>query len=54
MPTPVAKIDLAEVDQAAPARRPRAWYKHLSFQILLAMLLGATVGYLRPQSAESL
>jgi aerobic C4-dicarboxylate transport protein len=35
-------------------RRRRPLYKDLSLQILVAMLLGALVGYLWPQSAESL
>src|SRR5580692_916734 len=36
------------------APRPTVWYKHLSFQILIAMLLGALVGYLKPSTADSL
>src|SRR6266566_2930409 len=35
-------------------RRPRPLYRDLSVQTLVAMLLGALVGYLWPQSAESL
>jgi aerobic C4-dicarboxylate transport protein len=35
-------------------RRARPLYKDLSLQTLVAMLLGALVGYLWPQSAESL
>ena len=35
-------------------RRARPLYKDLSLQILVAMLLGALVGYLWPQSADSL
>ncbi|HEY6361166.1 MAG TPA: cation:dicarboxylase symporter family transporter [Vicinamibacterales bacterium] len=35
-------------------RRGRPLYKDLSLQILVAMLLGALVGYLWPQSADSL
>ena len=35
------------------ARRRRPLYKDLSLQILVAMLIGALVGYLWPQSAES-
>lgn len=34
--------------------RARVWYKDLAVQILCALLLGALVGYLRPQSADSL
>ena len=54
MPTPTAKIETPEISQSAAFRAAPAWYKHLSLQILLAMLLGVLVGYLRPQSAESL
>ena len=54
MPTPTAKLDVPEITQAAASPRARAWYRHLSVQILVAMLLGVTVGYLRPQSAETL
>src|SRR6266705_912422 len=35
-------------------RRPRPLYRDLSVQTLVAMLLGALVGYLWPQSADSL
>src|SRR6266545_7639113 len=35
-------------------RRPRPLYRDLSVQTLVAMLLGALVGYLCPQSADSL
>jgi aerobic C4-dicarboxylate transport protein len=34
--------------------RPRPLYKDISIQILVAMLLGSLVGYLWPQSADSL
>lgn len=54
MPTPTAKLDIPEITQGAAAPRAPAWYQHLSVQILFAMLLGVTVGYLRPQSAETL
>jgi len=54
MQTPAAKLDVTEVGQLSAAPRARAWYKHLSVQILLAMLLGGIVGYLWPQSAEAL
>ena len=36
------------------SRRARPLYKDLSLQILLAMVLGSLVGYLWPQSADSL
>ena len=35
-------------------RRPRPLYKDLSLQILVAMLLGSLVGYVWPESADSL
>src|SRR5512144_2565102 len=35
-------------------RRARPLYKDLTVQILVAMLLGALVGYLWPQSADSM
>jgi aerobic C4-dicarboxylate transport protein len=54
MQTPAAKLDVTEVGQLSAAPHARAWYKHLSVQILLAMLLGGIVGYLWPQSAEAL
>ena len=38
----------------APGRRPRPLYADLSLQILAAMLLGSLVGYVWPQSADSL
>src|SRR5579862_9311362 len=42
------------LSRSAATRRARPWYKNLSIQILLALLLGVLVGYLRPQSADSL
>jgi aerobic C4-dicarboxylate transport protein len=54
MQTPAAKLDVTEISQVSAAPRVRAWYKHLSFQICLAMLLGGIVGYLWPQSADAL
>lgn len=53
MPTPAANFNTSEPGQAS-ARTRRPWYKDRSAQILLALLLGALVGYLRPQSAPSL
>jgi len=41
-------------DAQVTGRRRRPLYKDLSLQILAAMLLGSLVGYLWPQSAESL
>jgi aerobic C4-dicarboxylate transport protein len=51
--TPAAKLH-ANTGQAATGRSIRSWYKDLSVRILVAMLLGAAVGYLLPQSADSL
>ena len=45
MRAPVAEVS---------ARRRRPLYKDLSLQILVAMVLGSLVGYLWPQSADSL
>ena len=53
MPTP-AKLDAIRTGHSAGDLRARHWYQDRSLQILLAMLLGALVGYLRPQSADSL
>jgi aerobic C4-dicarboxylate transport protein len=54
MHPPATKLDEAE---AAPApanpRHARIWYKHLSFQILFAMILGVIVGHTWPQRADS-
>lgn len=54
MPTPTAKLDVAQVSRGAAPHRPRPWYKHLSVLILLAMALGVIVGYVRPGSADAL
>src|SRR6202161_2525628 len=54
MQTTAKKSDAIGVSQVAATPRARAWYKHLSVQILLAMVLGGIVGYLRPHSAEAL
>src|SRR5207302_8215773 len=53
MRTSLAKLH-ATTSQAAAGRRTRFWYKDLSVRILVAMVLGAVVGYLLPQSADSL
>src|SRR2546422_6456898 len=45
MTSPVAQVS---------GRRGRPLYKDLSLQILVAMVLGSLVGYLWPQSADSL
>src|SRR5579862_9892955 len=49
-----AKLDPHASGHDVPVRRKRPWYADRSLQILVAMLLGALVGYLRPQSADSL
>ena len=54
MQTTATKSDATEVSQVAATPRARAWYKHLSVQILLALVLGAIVGYVWPTSAETL
>lgn len=53
MPTPTAKLDAAAASHLSQAPRIRAWYKHLSVQILLAMVLGVIAGRVWPQYADS-
>ena len=53
MPTPAANPEVTEPGQAAAAPRHRAWYKHLSVQILFAMVLGVIAGRIWPQHADS-
>jgi aerobic C4-dicarboxylate transport protein len=54
MPLPTANSDVTKVNQAAELPRSRAWYKHLSLQILIGMVLGGIVGYLWPEHGERL
>jgi aerobic C4-dicarboxylate transport protein len=54
MPTPGARPDVTDVSQVSATPRARSWYKHLSVQILLGMILGAIVGHLWPERADSL
>src|SRR5580704_11300329 len=54
MPTPAEKTDAPEPGLIAATPRERSWYKHLSVQILLALVLGAIVGHQWPQHADSL
>src|ERR1051325_1696005 len=62
MPTPCAFSGRRRTDMATVApvhavttgRARRALYADLSLQILVAMLVGSLVGYLWPQSADSL
>jgi aerobic C4-dicarboxylate transport protein len=49
-PPPVA----SETVDKPKAPRRKAWYRHLSLQILLAMLLGIIVGHVWPQSGPAL
>ncbi|HTC63002.1 MAG TPA: cation:dicarboxylase symporter family transporter [Candidatus Saccharimonadales bacterium] len=54
MQTPETKLDETDASPASATRpRARAWYKHLSIQILFAMILGVTVGHAWPQHADS-
>jgi aerobic C4-dicarboxylate transport protein len=54
MQTPITKPDEAEaIPSSATPRKRRAWYQHLSFQILLAMILGVIVGHTWPQHADA-
>jgi aerobic C4-dicarboxylate transport protein len=45
---------MPEPQTPSVARGPRHWYKDRAAQILVALVLGVIVGYLRPQSADSL
>src|SRR5580704_2287246 len=54
MKTTAANLDVPEVSQVPYTHRGRAWYRHLSVQILLAMVLGVIVGYVWPGSADAL
>jgi aerobic C4-dicarboxylate transport protein len=54
MQTPVAKLDTPDVSDGSATRRARAWYQHLSIQILAAMILGVFVGHTWPERADSL
>jgi aerobic C4-dicarboxylate transport protein len=54
MQTPAAKLHVAQISQVAAPRRARAWYEHLSIQILFGVILGVIVGYVWPQSAGAL
>ncbi len=53
MKTPAAKLDVIGASQVSVTPRARSWYKHLSVQILVAMLLGAIVGHAWPERADS-
>src|ERR1700730_17291711 len=53
MQTPAAKLDGTEASQVSTTPRARSWYKHLSVQILFAMILGVFVGHLWPERADA-
>jgi L-cystine uptake protein TcyP (sodium:dicarboxylate symporter family) len=53
MQTPATKLDSAEASRASTIRRAKPWYKHLSVQILLGMVLGILVGHMWPERADS-
>ena len=54
MQLPETKLDESRANPASVTRpRARAWYKHLSIQILFAMILGVIVGHTWPQYADS-
>jgi aerobic C4-dicarboxylate transport protein len=54
MQTPVANSEVSESSPAPELPRRRAWYQHLSLQILIGVVLGVIVGYVWPQRAETL
>ncbi len=54
MQTPVAKPEVTKVSQISATPRARSWYKHLSVQVLLAMMLGVFVGHVWPERADAL
>jgi aerobic C4-dicarboxylate transport protein len=47
------KQSILESTQRAAARQHRAWYKHLSVQILAAMIVGVLVGHAWPERADT-
>jgi aerobic C4-dicarboxylate transport protein len=53
MRTSATKPEVTEVSQVSATPRARSWYKHLSVQILLAMILGAFVGRVWPEHADA-
>jgi aerobic C4-dicarboxylate transport protein len=54
MQSQATNVGEQEVPQGVAVIRRRPWYKDLSIQVLLGMLLGGLVGYIWPQSADSL
>jgi len=53
MQTPAAKPDVTEARHVPGGPRARSLYKHLSFQILFAMVLGVIAGRVWPERADS-
>jgi aerobic C4-dicarboxylate transport protein len=53
MPMPAAKPEVTESGPAHAGPRVRPWYKHLSAQILFAMVLGVIAGRVWPQYADA-
>src|ERR1700733_4233407 len=53
MQTPAAKLDGTEALQVSATPRVRSWYRHLSVQILFAMMLGVFVGRAWPERADA-
>ena len=47
------RLDSTEANRASTIRHAKPWYRHLSVQILLGMVLGILVGHLWPESADS-
>src|ERR1700682_1622587 len=54
MQTPAAKLNGSEASQVSATPHTRSWHKHLSVQILIAMVLGIIVGHVWPERADSL
>ncbi|MGH9611610.1 MAG: cation:dicarboxylate symporter family transporter, partial [Bryobacteraceae bacterium] len=53
MQTPTEKPEAKESSQHHAAPRARAWYKHLSIQILIAVVLGIVIGRMWPSRADT-
>ncbi len=53
MQTPAVNPDVNEASPGPATPRARSWYKHLSFQILVAMILGVVVGHAWPERADT-
>src|ERR1700746_3170515 len=53
MQTTPAKLEVTGASQVSAPPRARAWYKHLSVQIFLGMILGVFVGHLWPERADA-